>query len=203
MQAQLTIGKKLAIGVTAFLACLALLSITSLKVISMLGSSLDVAVNSTAKKLDLIGGTREAFQELKGVAQRVQLTYAIAELQRHSGAAMQGSCAGCHAPAPADDSVREIEASGALVRQRSGELRLLVSDETTRKALDTLDIRAAQWVDYTKEYLKLANGNRFDDAHAILQDKMFPIVEEAERAAKLLAQREKESLIASDRKAES
>jgi methyl-accepting chemotaxis protein/methyl-accepting chemotaxis protein-1 (serine sensor receptor) len=169
----------------------------------MLGSSLDTAVNSTAKKLDLIGGTREAFQELKGASQRVQLTYAIAELQRHAGATAQASCAACHAPAPAENSVREIETSGELVKQRSGELRRLVSDATTRKAIDTLDSRAAQWVDYTKEYLKLANSNRFDDAHAILQDKMFPIVEEAEKAARMLAQREKESLIASDREAQS
>jgi len=61
----MTIGKKLALGVTAFIVCLAVLSTTSLKVISRLGGSLDAAVNSTGKKIDLAGETREAFQELK------------------------------------------------------------------------------------------------------------------------------------------
>ena len=55
MTSGLSVGKKLLICVTAFLACLALLSVTSLKVISTLGSSLDTAVNSTAKKLELAG----------------------------------------------------------------------------------------------------------------------------------------------------
>jgi len=46
-------------------AYLALLNITLLKVISRLSRSLDSAVNSSAKKLNLLGGTREAFEELK------------------------------------------------------------------------------------------------------------------------------------------
>jgi methyl-accepting chemotaxis protein len=197
-----TIGKKLAIGVTALMACLALLSITSLQVISTLGSSLDAAVNSTAKKLELVGGTREAFQELKGASQRVQNSYAIAELQRQSAGAAQGSCVACHAPAPVEDSVREIEASGGLVKQRSGELRRLVSDETERKALATFENGASQWVEYAKEYLRLANSSRFEDAHAVLQDKIFPIVEEAEKAARLLAKREEDALGATNQQAQ-
>jgi hypothetical protein len=74
MASELTITKKNSICVIAFLVCLTLLSATSLKVISVLSDSLDLAVNGTAKKLDLVGGTREAFRELKGVSQRVQLS---------------------------------------------------------------------------------------------------------------------------------
>ncbi|MFY9723931.1 MAG: methyl-accepting chemotaxis protein [Bryobacteraceae bacterium] len=203
MRSQMTIGKKLAIGVAAFLTCLAVLSITSLRVISTLGGSLDAAVNSTGKKLDLVGGTREAFQELKSASLRMQVAYAIAELQSHSTAAAQAGCSACHAPASIDDSVREIEAGGAAVKQSSGELRRLVSDKTARKALDAFDRGASQYVDYAKEYLKLANGNRFEDAHAVLLDKMVPILGEAEKAAKLLAQREGEALSASDQQARS
>jgi methyl-accepting chemotaxis protein len=202
MRFRLTIGKKLAIGVTAFLACVAVLSITSLKVISTLGSSLDAAVNSTGKKLDLVGETREAFQDLKGASLRVQLSYAIAELQRRSADA-EGSCSACHAPASVDDSIREIEANGGAVKQRGAELRRLISDETSLKALNAFDSGASQYVDYTKEYLRLANGNRFEDAHAVLRDKMFPILEESEKAAKLVAQRAREALAASNQQAQS
>ena len=202
MRSQLTIGKKLAIGVIALVACLAALSFTSLRVISTLGGSLDAAVNTTAKKLDLVGGTRDAFQDLKGASLRTQIAYSIAELQRSSAAAGQAGCSACHAPS-VEESIREIEARGRVVKERSGELRRLVSDETSRKALDALDTGASQWVDYNKEYLTLANGNRFEDAHAVLRDKMFPILEEAEKAAKLLAQREQEALKASDQQAKS
>ena len=88
-------------------------------------------------------------------------------------------------PAPAGDNVREIEANGLLVKQRSGELRRLVSDETKRKALDSLDYAASQLGNFAKEYLRFANSGRFEDAHAILQDKMVPIMDKAEKAAKL------------------
>ena len=203
MKSGLTIGKKLAMGMTAFMACLTILSAVSLKVISTLGSSLDAAVNGTGKKIELVGETREAFQELKGASLRVQISYAIAELQRHSTDSAQRSCSGCHAPASADDSIREIEASRELVRQHSGELQRLVSDETAREALGALDSGASQWVEYTKEYLRLANANRFEDAHAVLSNKMFPVLEEAEKAARLLARRERETLLASNQSARS
>jgi len=158
MKSALTIGKKLAIGVTALVASLAVLSITSLIVISTLGSSLDAAVSSTGKNLDLVGGTREASQELKASSLRAQIAYAIAELERHSPAAGQQSCSACHGPDSVDDTVREIAARGAAVKERSGELRRLVSDETSRKSLDALDTGASLCVDYSKEYLMTLNG---------------------------------------------
>ena len=203
MQSELTIGKKLVIGVTAFMVCLAVLGITSLKVIASLGSSLDAAVNSTGKKVDLAGDMRETFQEMQGASLRTQVSYTIAELGRHSTAAAQESCPACHEPAPVEESIRQVEAGGAAVKQRSGELRRLVSDDTERKALDTLDSGASGWVESAKEYLKLADSHRFGDAHAVLRDKMFPIVEDAEKAARLLAEREREALRASNQQARS
>ena len=202
MRTQLTIGKKLALGVIASVACLAVLGVVSLKAIATLGDSLDAAVNSTGRKLDLVGGTREAFDELKAASLRAQVAYGIAELQRHSSkAGGQLKCVACHAPASVDETIREIEAGGATVRQRSGELRRLVTDETALKALDTLDNGATQWVDDTKEYLRLANSDRFDDAHAVLRDKMFPLVAQTGDAARLLAAKERDALAASNRQA--
>jgi methyl-accepting chemotaxis protein len=203
MRYQLTIGRKLAIGVTAFMACLAVLSITSLRVISTLGGALDAAVNRTGKELDLAGGAREALQELKAASLRAQIAYVIAELQSHSTAAGQGSCSACHTPESAGESLREIEAEGEVVKQHSAELRRLVSDETARKALDALDSGTSQSVEYTREYQRLANGNRFEDAHDVLRDKVFPVLGQSEKAAELLAQREREALGASDQQAQS
>jgi methyl-accepting chemotaxis protein/methyl-accepting chemotaxis protein-1 (serine sensor receptor) len=197
MRSQLTIGKKLTIGVIALSVCLAVLGIASLKVISTLGSSLDAAVTN-----DLIGDTREAFQELKSTSLRMQITYAIAELQNRAGA-KDWSCSACHVPASAEDSMREIQAGGGAVKQHSADLRRLVSDATSLKALDTFDSGAAQWVDDTKEYLKLANSNHFEDAHTLLRDKMFPLLAESDKAAKVLADRDKEALAASNQQAQS
>ncbi|HUI58100.1 MAG TPA: methyl-accepting chemotaxis protein [Bryobacteraceae bacterium] len=201
MSIRLTIGKKLLIGVAAIMASLAVLSLISWRVIAALGGSLDAAVNSTGKKLDLIGQTREAFQNLQNVSRRTQIAYAIVELERHSTASGQETCSGCHTPASLEESAQQIEAAGAVVKERSKELRTLVSDATGRQALDTFDQGASRWIEYTGQYLQLAHGNRFDDAHAILMDKIFPIVAEAEKAAKILAKREGDALNASNQQA--
>ena len=200
MSLQLTIGKKLTLGVAAFIACMAVLGVTSLRVISSLGGSLDTAVNRTSKKMDLLAETREAFEDLKGVSLRAQVSYAIVELQRGSASGAR-TCVSCHAPASIDETVRDIEAGREAVKQHTQELRRLISDEPSRKSLDSLDAGAAQWVDYTKEYLALANGNRFEDAHVVLRDKMFPLREAMETAAKLLTQKGREELSASNRQA--
>jgi len=201
MSIRLTIGKKLLIGVAAFMASLAVLSLISLRVVSTLGGSLDAAVNSTGKKLDLIGQTREAFQDLQSASRRTQIAYAIVELERHSTASGQETCSQCHTPASLEESAQQIDSAGAVVKQRSRQLRPLVSDATGRQALDTFDQGASRWIEYTGQYLQLAHGNRFDDAHAILMDKIFPIVEEAEKAAKILAKQEGDALNASNQQA--
>ena len=202
MIAKLTIGKKLVLGVAGLMLSLAVLGVTSLWVVSVLSGSLDSAVNATGKKLDLVGRTREAFQELRNQSMKTHIAYAISDMGRQS-AEVQGNCSACHTPASADDSARAIQAAGAVVHQRSGELRSLISDETERTALDTFDSGAAQWVTGSEEYLKLANSNRFEDAHAILRDRMLPILDEAEKAARLVAGKEGDALALSNQQAQS
>jgi methyl-accepting chemotaxis protein/methyl-accepting chemotaxis protein-1 (serine sensor receptor) len=199
---RLTMGKKLMLGVAGLTLSLAVLSVTALRVVSVLSGSLDSAVNATGKKLDLVGRTREAFQELRNQSSHTQIDYTISEMANQSAAAREG-CLACHTPPSADDTTRAIQAAGAVVHQRSGELRGLVSDEAERTALDTFDNGAAQWVADSAEYLKLANSHRFDDAHAILRDRMLPILDQAEKAARLLARKEGDALALSNQQAQS
>jgi methyl-accepting chemotaxis protein len=194
MISQLSIGKKLAIGVTGFIACMAILSITSLWVISTLGSSLDSAINGTAKKLDLLSGTQQSFQKMKTISQREQVGFAIAELQHRSSSGAQWDCPACHSTNPINDTITQIQASAAEVKQHSGELRGLISDPTELKSLDTLDAGSAQWLDGSKDYLRLADTNHFEDAHAILRDKMLPVIEDTDKAAAVLADAERKEL---------
>jgi methyl-accepting chemotaxis protein/methyl-accepting chemotaxis protein-1 (serine sensor receptor) len=136
------------------------------------------------------------------VSLSAQISYAIAHLEHGSTAAAQGNCSACHSPAPVADTMRQVEASGATVRKFSAELRPLVSSTEERKALDALDRGASQWVDNSKEYLGLASSGQFDDAHAVLRDKMFPIIDETDKAAKILAGSQRAALAASNREAQ-
>ena len=202
-----TIGRKLTLGVSALALFLLVLSYTSLRAISTLGGSLDRVVNGTAKKLQLIGEAQQAFQELKSESLREQIAYAILDLERSTDGKNQqpsagtGGCSACHSPAAVGESIHKLEALGATVGQKTGELRRLVSDEGGRKALGMIDAGVSGWLDSSKEYLALADNKRFEQAHALLRDKMFPLFEDVARATGAVSQEEREALAISDQEA--
>ncbi|MES2393148.1 MAG: methyl-accepting chemotaxis protein [Acidobacteriota bacterium] len=198
MFSRLTIGKKIACGVSGFILCMAILSLTSLWVISTLGSSLDSAVNGTARKIDLLGTARQSFQQMKTTSQHEQIAYAVAELARRSPNGSQWDCTACHSPSSPADTIHSIEASGNAVHQASGDLHNLVSDPTERQSIDVLDNGASRWLESSRQYLTLAGNNHFEDAHAILRDTMFPLIEQTDKASDALAETERQELHASD-----
>jgi hypothetical protein len=63
-------------------ACLAALSFACLQAISVLGRSLDDAVNVTAQKVDLAGKSWDAFRELRSGMALNQIAYAVAAMGR-------------------------------------------------------------------------------------------------------------------------
>lgn len=193
MLRRLTIGKKLSIGVGALLVLLTVVSVFSMRVISTLGSKLDEAIDTTGKQLELAGEIRAAFQDLRNRSARSQLSYAIADLEARSKDG-QGACSSCHAPAAGAETNREVEAAGAALRRRCAELRRYVTHEDARKALDTFDQSVSEWVADAREYENLASNHRFDDAHSVLRDRMFPIVGQVDNAAATLAREENEVL---------
>ena len=205
---RLTIGNKLTLGIAALVVSLLGLAVISLRAISTLGNSLDVAVNSVGRELDLIGATRAAFQDMKGASMREQIAYGILAMERESAAKSQAhageetKCSFCHAPSAADDS-RKLGAAAGVARKRTEELRRLVSDEAAIKALAVFDRGVSSWEAYNQEYRSLAQSNRFDDAHSILRDKMLPTLREVENSAQLLSQREGETLAVSSQRARS
>lgn len=204
---RLTIRGKLTAALAGLMLSVLVLGFTSLQAIATLGSSLDSAVNGTAKRVDLLGATQAAFQEMKDESVREQMTYTILEIDRQSGAKNQVqptygmSCSACHVPESIGESVRKLDAAGGLAKQRTGELLRLVSDETDRRALQAIDQWASGWMADDKQYLALASANRFEEAHTILRDRMLPVLEEVGKSARLLAQRERERLAVSDRQA--
>jgi len=104
------------------------------------------------------------------------------------------SCSACHAPAGAGGSVRHLEAAEAALNSRIAELRPLVVETEALQAINALEKGANDWLKYNREYLSLADGNRFEDAHAILRDNLFPILEQVETSAGVLARKGRESL---------
>jgi len=181
---------------------LVMLSVSSLRSISRLAASLDTAVNITARKMELIKSTQAAFGQLRDESNREQIAYTILELERHSSDKSAGSsCSACHTPAAPEDSVRALESSARDIRHNIEELKRLVLDEASRRAITQIDNGATAWVSLGRRYLTLAGSNQFEAAHAVLREQMYPIRDEIEQASKALAGREAAALKASDQQA--
>jgi methyl-accepting chemotaxis protein len=200
MARNLTIGKKLASGIAILLVLLAVLSVLSLRVITTLGTALDTAINTTGKQVELGGRIRTAFQALRNRSAQSQLAYAIVDLERNSKTG-QAACSSCHAPAAVSDANREMEAAGQALRARCAEMRRYVSHADARIALDTFEASVSQWLTQAHEYESLASSNRFENAHDVLRDKMFPILAEVDKASARLEKEENEVLAASSAEA--
>lgn len=208
MKLRLTVCRKLGLGVVALGLSLLVFSFTSLRAIGQLGDSLDTAVNKTARKMELVGSTQAAFQELKHETLREQIAYTIEELERqpagkaHAPVDAGTSCSSCHMPATMEESIKALDAIGQTIRNRTGELGRLVSDDASRKAVATIEGGASKWLPHSRQYLSLAQADHFQDAYAILRDEMFPIVDEVDKAANTLNRTEKAALAISDKEAQ-
>jgi len=191
-----TFLQKLMSGVGLMVLCLLGLSFSSWRSISLLGTALDDAATKTSNRLILLGETRTSFLELKSESQGQQVAYAIQAMDRkRSDKASEVTCLGCHTPNSSEETAHRIEARGQEVQKQAADLRKLVGDDQkSLSALDELGRGAGLWVDNTKEYLKLANGGHFEDAHAVLTEKTFPILPKIEEASKTLNDREQETI---------
>ncbi|MDE3166341.1 MAG: hypothetical protein KGN36_11085 [Acidobacteriota bacterium] len=196
---KLTAGTKLYAGVFGVLCSVLILGLAALGWVRTLGGQLDAAVNGTARRLSLIVSVHERFQDMRNRCAREQLAYAILNLEKGSAAA---ACSSCHTVSEAAASGGELEAEAAAVQKDAAELARLLEDGDGRRAAETLGRGAASWAGFWREYLALAGARKFTDAHSILTDKMFPLLEEVDRAADLLSKRENAGLGASDAKAQ-
>jgi methyl-accepting chemotaxis protein len=205
MHGRLTIGRKLTLGVAALVVSAAFLGFTSLAAIARLGKSLDTAVNVTAQKLDLVAKARDDFQELKSRSLQQQMAYTIAEMERHQPASAQTGgvpCSSCHMPAPVEESIQSLDAVGSDIVRQTSQLRRLVQEDAARRELDTVDQEAAAWLAGSRVFLGLAQGGRFEEAHAVLRDRIFPILDQVDKTSQILSQRERDALMVANRQAQ-
>jgi len=191
---KLTVGRKLSFAVAGLVFSVLVLSYTALNAISSLGRTLDTAAVGAVRKLELLAGAQEAFQKMKGESAREQTAYSL-------GALSDQACAGCHQPAAVSDSIAKVEEGAAAVGRYTSELRPLLHTEAEVRACEAISKGAAAWTVHAREFLTLAGGRRFDDAHGVLRDRMLPILDEVEKAAQSLAADQRTVLAAANAEA--
>lgn len=184
---RLTLDKKLGLGIAVLGILLLVLSISSLRAVARLGDALNAAVDGTARQIELAGATQTAFQEMKQESMREQISHVIAEVDRRSAggltlASSSTRCLDCHEPATERDALLAAQASQQNILKETGRLKQLVHDPASRQALATIEEKASAWLQNSGEYLTLATNHNYQQAHAVMTGKMFPLLEEVNQA---------------------
>ena len=180
-------------------AALALaLSYSSLSAIGKLGASLDLAVNDTAKRLQLVGDMRTGFQQMRADATQTEISLIntlVGQIDKHGGPA----CTACHAADTVETQAHEFASVAGQLKGKIGDLRPLIFT-SERPSLDKIDAGIGDWLALYQKYLKLAGAGDFVAAHDIL-NQIYPLVESMEKAANQLATHQRDLLGATSREA--
>jgi methyl-accepting chemotaxis protein len=192
MSKNLSIGQKLAISFGVVLVLAGLLSYTSLETVSRLGGTLATAVNEDAKIIDLIGALKLDLQEMNELSIKAQFAYVVGSILKVDAAEAAtlealGSCTTCHAFGSADDHRKDFAKLADRADRHANELLPLLKQEDSRKAAG--DIRGAigEWRRAFEQYLEHVAGRDFAGGHALVTDRMQPLLDRVNQAAAALS----------------
>jgi methyl-accepting chemotaxis protein/methyl-accepting chemotaxis protein-1 (serine sensor receptor) len=179
MKKQMTLGTQVTIGFLVALVLLAVIGYWARHAIGGLGGQLNSAVNVTAREAEFVGELNTGFQEMKEYAIQTQFSFVMTHLARTNpsvGAALE--CAMCHTEEARDVRQRGLDAIAGKVRTTISKLQPMMAGSSGNKSLDQLQTGLRDYQSMFGEYLVLVEGNRYDDAHAVLRDRMLPSITE-------------------------
>ncbi len=190
----MTITKKQMINFGTLLGLIVAVSCSALHTISKLGGSLDTAVNVTARRLEIAGSIRAGFQEMTSEAQKMQIGYIISKVNGVGNAASIKTCSMCHTLSDSGASRDQVAATATRLRGEINQLRVLLNVGGTDPQLESIDSAIAEFVRLDQQYIQEAGRDRFEEAHALLRDKMLPLLSDTDKVVKAIANQQQESL---------
>jgi methyl-accepting chemotaxis protein/methyl-accepting chemotaxis protein-1 (serine sensor receptor) len=134
-----------------------------------------------------------------------QLTYVVNHIKRLESTDQRPAiksgmeCSNCHTMEGFESSGPEFEAMAARVKGQIAELRPSVPGAAGQKSLQLLEAGISSWVPLYREFLQRIHENDYEEAHSVIRDKMSPILEDIDKAARLLGDRQRDSTIAASK----
>ena len=197
------ISVKLLLAFATVLALVMGLGYSSLTAIGGLGGSLDVAVNGTAKKLRLVGELQGGFQEMRADATKAEISLLNAIIGQLDTRRLNAgaTCGSCHTSDTVDSQRQQFEGVATRLSADVAQLRPLVANAEEKQAVQTVEIGIAEWPALYRQYLKFMVDRDYTAAHQVMLDRIDPLIETMDKAAKQLAVQQQELLAASSREA--
>ena len=172
---------------TALLTMVAALSVCAFQGIRSLGGSLDTAVNSTARKMEIAAAIHSGVHQMRvhaTLAEISLLNTIIRNVPGDSGDEM--TCTTCHTADRVDANRAAFAALGGKLAQQAAAMRPLVHSKAERTALDAMQGGIAEWGLLYSKYLDLAVRRNFSQAHEIMVGQIYPILPKIDEAGDAL-----------------
>lgn len=180
---RLTVGRKLTIGFGLLLALILGSGLGSLSMIRGLGSTLDSAIDVTAKKMQLAETLLSGFRQVRLSSALTEISLLNATLLGQMKLEGQTACAACHTPENIGANEEALGAAFADVKRASSLLEALAADRQEKDALARIQRGLPEWQAWYGQYLKLARGRDFAGAHEIVLERIYPLAGELQKAA--------------------
>jgi methyl-accepting chemotaxis protein/methyl-accepting chemotaxis protein-1 (serine sensor receptor) len=187
----MSISRKLFFVFSGMIALLLVLGAVSLYSVSELGSGLDTAINSTARKMKLVGSLTTSFQQMKAEARGEEISYIFRSLDT------KGQCTVCHDSAFINVQREKFGAAGRQAMSSIAELRSLAAGDSEKATAASLQRGLEQWVDLYGQYRELAMAGKFLEGNDVMQGRIYPILEANDRFAAEIVRQQGEALTAS------
>jgi hypothetical protein len=184
---RVTLCFKLIASFTALLAMVAALSLCALNGIRSLGTSLDTAVNSTARKMEMAAAISSGVHQMRVYAALAEISLLNSMIRNLPGSSGEDAgCSACHTPDRVDANREAFVALGDKLSGQAAAMRALVHGIPEQTALDAVQAGIANWGTLYRKYLDLAGHNDFSKAHDIMVDQIYPILPKIDEAADAL-----------------
>jgi methyl-accepting chemotaxis protein len=188
----------------ALLVMLVALSLCALQGIRSLGGSLDTAVNSTAKKMEMAAAIHAGVHEMRVHASLAEISLLNSMIKSVPGSAGEdAACSACHTSDRVDANRDAFLAKAAKLSQQVAAMRPLVHSATEQAALEAIQGGVSTWGRLYSQYLDLAAHKNFSLAHDTMVDQIYPVLPKIMEAADSLSDEQQrllaESRTASDR----
>jgi methyl-accepting chemotaxis protein/methyl-accepting chemotaxis protein-1 (serine sensor receptor) len=184
---RVTLCFKLMGSFAALLVMLAVLSLCALLGIRSLAGSLDTAVNSTAKKMEMAAAIDSGVHEMRVHAALAEISLLSNMIRGVPGSSGDDAgCSACHTPDRVDANRATFVAIGRRLAQQATTMHTLVHSTVEQKSLDTVQAGIANWELLYGKYLDMAAHQDFSQAHNIMVDQIYPILPKIDEAAEAL-----------------
>src|SRR5437763_6992776 len=125
----MSITRKLSFGLLGIATLFVILGYSSYRSVAELGATLDTAVNTVARKVDLTGSVTAGFHDMKAQARGAEISLVLGRFDT------KGECTACHNETLIEGSDQQFAAATATVRKAIAGLRPMVTDEAEKKTL--------------------------------------------------------------------